>query len=279
MAAEFNPVEIVDGDYSCGLILLCDHARNCMPDEYGALGIDEAQLLRHIAYDIGARNVTVGLARKLGIPAVLTTYSRLLVDPNRGEDDPTVVMKIADGAVIPGNHPIAPSEMERRLRHYYRPYHEAIDRAIDRTFRAGIVPALFSIHSFTKSWRGRARPWQAALLWDRDPRFTHALLGELRAIRDLAIGDNEPYDGALKNDTLYQHGTARGLAHALIEIRQDLIGEARGVVEWVELLAPMLKRVNGLAQLHEISHFGSRTGAVASRKNPAVAAAGSKQGG
>jgi len=263
MAATFDPVEIVPGNNAGGLLLLCDHARNGIPREYGRLGLAEDAFSRHIAYDIGARAVTLGLANRLGAPAMLTTWSRLLIDPNRGEDDPTLVMRISDGAVVPGNHPISEEEIERRLERYHRPYHRAVAARIDAMVAAGKPPAIFSVHSFTPSWKGVRRPWDVALLWDSDPRMTEAMLAELRAVDGLAVGDNEPYDGALRNDTMYRHCTLRGLAHALIEIRQDLISDDTGVARWVELLAPMLARANGLAQLHEVRHFGSRTGPVA----------------
>jgi predicted N-formylglutamate amidohydrolase len=270
MTGEFKPVELIDGDQRKGLVILCDHAANTLPPQYSHLGLKPDQLERHIAYDIGARGVAIGIAHRLGVPAVLSTFSRLLVDPNRGEDDPTVIMKIADGAIVGGNRDITPVEIERRLALYYRPYHDAVTAAINDVFAAGIIPAIFSVHSFTPAWRGRQRPWQVALLWDRDPRFVHALMGELRSDGNMVVGDNEPYDGALKNDTLYRHGTARGLAHALIEVRQDLIAAERGISEWVDRLAPILLRVNGLAHLHEISHFGSRTGEVIQQTNPEI---------
>jgi predicted N-formylglutamate amidohydrolase len=259
----FDPVEVVDGDYKKGLILVCDHASNALPPEYGLLGLGYDQFQRHIAYDIGARNVTLGLAGRLGVPAVMSTYSRLLIDPNRGEDDPTVVMKLSDGAIIRGNHPMDEKELQKRLERYHRPYHRAIDQAIDRGLASGTVPALFSVHSFTDRWRDVARIWEVAVLWDSDARFTRPLLEELRGAGDLIVGDNEPYDGALRNDTMFRHGTARGLAHTLIEIRQDLIRDISGADKWASRLAPMLDRINGITQLHEIRQFGSRTGSVA----------------
>jgi predicted N-formylglutamate amidohydrolase len=266
MVQEFSPVEVVGGDWARGLLLLCDHASNALPPEYGSLGVPACEFARHIAYDIGARDVTLGLARRLGVPAVLSTFSRLLIDPNRGEDDPTMVMRLSDGTVIPGNHPISAGEIERRMLRFHRPYHDAVDGAIDTALRHGVVPAVLSIHSFTPSWKAFRRPWQVALLWDSDPRFTQPLLDALRAHGGLTVGDNEPYDGALRNDTMFRHCTQRGLAHTLIEIRQDLIGHQSGADEWCDLLAPMLKRINGLAQLHTIRHFGSRTGPVEPRE-------------
>ena len=79
------------------------------------------------------------------------------------------------------------------------------------------------------------------VLWDQDDRFAAHLLGALRAQGDLHVGDNEPYSGALEGDTLYTHGTSRGLRHGLIEIRQDLIARQTGVDEWISRLAPILE--------------------------------------
>jgi predicted N-formylglutamate amidohydrolase len=62
------------------------------------------------------------------------------------------------------------------------------------------------------------------------------------------IGDNEPYIGRAEGDTLDVHATGRGLADALIEIRQDLISDAAGVAEWADRLAALLPDiVDGLA--------------------------------
>jgi predicted N-formylglutamate amidohydrolase len=262
MTSPFLPVEEISGDDSGGLLLLCDHARNELPAEYGRLGLPESAFSRHIAYDIGARCVTSGLAAALQAPAVLTTWSRLLIDPNRGEDDPTLVMRISDGAIVPGNHPISPEEIARRLDNYHRPYHRIVANRVDSMMATGNPPAIFSVHSFTPAWKGVRRPWDVAMLWDSDPRLTQALLGELRAVDGLVVGDNEPYDGALRNDTMYRHATVRGLAHGLIEIRQDLIADDAGVRRWVDLLAPMLARINALEQMHAVRHFGSRTDPV-----------------
>ena len=123
---------------------------------------------RHIAYDIGAASVTRALAEALGAPAVMTRYSRLLIDPNRGRDDPTLIMRLSDGAIVPGNRRLDEAERERRLRLYYEPYHRAIDAVIDRCLATGVTPVLLSIHSFTESWKDRPRPWHVGVLWDGD---------------------------------------------------------------------------------------------------------------
>ncbi|MEM8796956.1 MAG: N-formylglutamate amidohydrolase [Pseudomonadota bacterium] len=240
---EFVPFETIEGDRSKGLLIVCDHARSDLPREYGTLGLAYDQLKRHIAYDIGARWVTQNLAEMLGVPAVLSTYSRLLIDPNRGEDDPTLVMRISDGALIDGNARIGPAEVEWRRARFYEPYHLAVAdelRAIEHA--AGIEAAMIlSIHSFTESWRGAWRPWEIAILWDSDPRLPDLLIHELRKGETLTIGDNEPYDGALLNDCMYRHGTSMGRSHALVEIRQDLIADEAGASRWAGVLERAMK--------------------------------------
>ncbi|MGZ5824042.1 MAG: N-formylglutamate amidohydrolase, partial [Hyphomicrobium sp.] len=215
--------EIIPGRSDAGLILICDHAVNALPGAYGTLGLERRELERHIAYDIGALGVTKGIAQALGVPAISTRFSRLLIDPNRGLDDPTLIMRISDGAVVPGNRHLDEVERERRVRAYYEPYHLAIDTMIETCTAAGVPPVLLSIHSFTDNWKGVPRPWDAAILWDRDHRFAVPMLEALRAERGVVVGENEPYDGKLAGDCMWQHGTRRGLAHTIIEVRQDLI--------------------------------------------------------
>jgi predicted N-formylglutamate amidohydrolase len=117
-----------------------------------------------------------------------------------------------------------------------------------------------SLHSFTPFWKSTPRPWHAGVLWDSDPRAAQALIAELRALPDLMTGDNEPYDGALKGDTMYRHCMMTGIPHALLEVRQDLIGDEAGVIEWTDHLAPIFARLNDDAALHTYDVYPSRTG-------------------
>jgi predicted N-formylglutamate amidohydrolase len=259
LSPDKDSVEFIAGG-GAPLLLLCDHASNALPKAYGTLGLPAAELDRHIAYDIGAAAVTRALAQRLGAAALLAGFSRLLIDPNRGPDDPTLVMKLSDGAVIPGNAEADAVEVERRIAAFHAPYHAAIARTIEAMLDRGVRPAILSIHSFTPRWKGIARPWHAAVLWDRDPRLAQPLIAALRAAGGLLVGDNEPYDGALENDTLYRHATARGLPHALIEIRQDLIGDDAGAAHWADRLASVVAPLLDNADLREIKFFGSRAG-------------------
>ena len=241
-----HPVEIIDGDPRRGLLILCDHASNHVPADLDRLGVAEPEFARHIAYDIGSAAVTRGLADGLGVPAVLTTFSRLVIDPNRGRLDPTLVMRLSDGAIVPGNRRIDAAGVAERIRRFYEPYDRAVNAAVAEGEAAGAPPMILTIHSFTPFWRGVGRPWQVGILYDRDERLSRPLIDGLIADpAGLTVGDNAPYGGGLPGDTIDRHATARNLPNALVEIRQDLVAGEEGQAEWAErfarLMRPMLR--------------------------------------
>ncbi len=259
--AVFAPVVAIDGDRSRGMVLVADHARRDLPSDYGDLGLPASEFDRHIAYDIGVEAVIRALAARLAVPAVFAGFSRLLIDPNRGEDDPTLIRQLYDGTIVPANYPLALQERERRLALFYRPYHDAVAKTVALVARESrAAPFIFSIHSFTPVMQGRARPWHAGVLWDRDDRVAKPLIDLLATDPLLTVGDNEPYDGALKGDTMYRHAIVHGFAHALLEIRQDLIADEAGADSWAERLSPIVDAINRRPDIHVAKQFGSRTG-------------------
>lgn len=260
--ASLEPFELLSPEARADFIVLCDHASNALPSGYGTLGLDPAEFRRHIAFDIGAAGVARRLAGHLSAPAVLGRYSRLLIDLNRGEDDPTIVMKLSDGAVIPANRDVDPwrdrAEFERRIAAFHAPYHAEIEKLIARARAENIVPVIVSVHSFTPRWRSFIRPWETGLLWDRDDRMIVPLLTGLRA-QGFTVGDNEPYTGRLKHDCMFRHATVHGLPHVLIEIRQDLIEKEEGQEEWAARYAKHLLDAASAPGLRKVRFFGSHT--------------------
>jgi predicted N-formylglutamate amidohydrolase len=250
--------EIIEGEIASGVLILCDHASNAIPAEFASLGLASAELERHIAYDIGAADVTRRLARELNAPAILSRFSRLLVDPNRGPDDPTLVMRLADGAVVRGNASLDEAGTEARIARFYHPYDKAIGAAIEKSLAAGITPAIISIHSFTPTMHGKARPWHCGLLFDVDDRIAAPLMARLAADRSLVVGQNQPYDGALEGDTLDRHAGKRGLANVLVEIRQDLIAARADAEAWATRLATALRPILADPRVHRIEQHESR---------------------
>ena len=224
-------------------LVTCDHAANTVPDfvNGGCLGISPADLNRHIAYDVGAAGLTTALAEALDGPAILSNFSRLVIDPNRGEDDPTLLMKLYDGTIIPGNRHAGAEELEARKTAMYRPYHAAYAGLAGR--RSDTV--ICAVHSFTPQLRGRPlRPWHVGILYSHlDERLALPLIARLRQEPDLCIGDNEPYSGHLPGDAIDRHALKPGRPNILIELRNDLIGTEAEQIKWAKRLAPILEEV------------------------------------
>jgi predicted N-formylglutamate amidohydrolase len=245
---------VMAGDRTRRILLVADHARNALPEVYGTLGLPASEFERHIGYDIGVEAVVAGLAARLNVPAVLSGFSRLLIDPNRGVDDPTLIMQLSDGAIVPGNARVSAHEREFRLNQFHRPYHTAIDAEIDAMIEMDAPPLLVSIHSFTSAWKGVPRPWHAGLLWEDDRRSSDLFIAALAKDHSLVVGDNEPYAGGLEGDCMNMHAVKRGLPHTLLEIRQDLISDEAGVADWVERLAVAIEEMvanDQIRLLHE----------------------------
>lgn len=241
MSAAMDAFHIIGEGRPGRWLVTCDHASNRVPEGIAPLGISESDMARHIAWDVGALGVALALGELLDSPVIASDFSRLVIDPNRGEDDPTLVMKLYDGSIVPGNRHADAAEVERRLTAYYRPYHAAYARLAGR--RADSV--ICAIHSFTPRLRGRGpRPWHVGILHShRDSRLARPLIARLRAEPDLTVGDNQPYDGHLPGDAIDRHALQPGRANVLIELRQDLIADAQGQEAWAARLAPVLETV------------------------------------
>ena len=242
-----QPFTVVGADRPSRWIVTCDHASNRVPDCLGGdLGIAPADMARHIAYDVGAAGVARRLAERLNARAILSDFSRLVIDPNRGEDDPTLIMKLYDGTIIPANRHVGETETQRRLDAFYRPYHAALTELAARRDDSVIC----AVHSFTPRLNGRApRPWPIGVLYSHlDERLARPLIARLVA-EGLRTGDNEPYLGHLDGDSIDRHALRTGRPNVLIELRNDLIGQEDGQIAWADRLAPILDEVLASSQL------------------------------
>ena len=254
---DLPPFTVINPDGQAPIVLVCDHASNAIPLKLDQLGLGDEQLRQHIAWDIGAAQVTRLLAARLDAPAVLGGYSRLVVDCNRAPGDPTSIVAISDGVLIPGNRALDDAQADARVNEVFWPYHHAITQALAHRWRhgSGQAPALIAIHSFTPGMRGFQRPWHLGVLWNRDPRLAVLLLARFTAEADLRVGDNEPYSGRLVGFTMDTHGGAAGLAHVGIEIRQDLIGDAAGCARWAVVIGDALTVALQDQALFQVRHY------------------------
>jgi predicted N-formylglutamate amidohydrolase len=241
------PFELYNEGEGGRLLLVCDHATNRVPNVLDNLGLSDAELARHIGWDIGAADVTYRLSDRLGAPAVLSCYSRLAIDCNRSLDHSGLILAESDRTPVPGNAGLSEAQRQARVDALFQPYHQAIDDQITRLralCRPDEGPVIVSIHSFTPVFDGAERPWHIGVLWAVDGRLPQPLIARLRKDEALVVGDNQPYSAREGfGHTLETHGDGNGFANALIEFRQDLIDTHHGAEEWAERLAHALQDI------------------------------------
>ena len=237
-----DAVGIENGGGASPFLIVCEHASNFIPASLGTLGLGSGDLTRHIAWDPGALPVSRGLSRALDAALVFSRVSRLVIDCNRPVDAPDLVPAISETTEIPGNRNLSPAQRAERIAVSHTPFHAALDRLIEDRAKRGQETAIVTIHSFTPVYKGMARPWQIGIIHDEDDRLAKPMIGRLQATGGLTVGVNEPYSPADRvYYTLERHARPRGLACAMIEIRNDEIGNESGQREWVERLAGILK--------------------------------------
>jgi predicted N-formylglutamate amidohydrolase len=242
-ADEPPPVTVQNASGGSPLLLVADHAGVASPRALGRLGVAVSEWRRHIAWDIGIAGLAGMVSDALDATLIRQNYSRLVIDCNRPLDAASSIPEISELTPIPGNIGLSDADKAACAQAIFRPYHARIEAEIERRRQAGRPTALIALHSFTPQFKGVARPWHVAILYNRDRRFADRLLDLLRQEGGLVVGDNQPYFVSDATDyTIPVHGERHGLPHALIEIRQDLIAEDNGQQQWAERLVRLLPR-------------------------------------
>ena len=232
---EESPFVAVNDEGRSPFVLVCEHASNTMPKSLGTLGLPESELTRHIAWDIGAEKVGRLLSRLIDAPLLLQRYSRLAYDCNRPPESPDSIPEMSELTAIPGNCKLSAEDRLARAREIYRPFHDGVSAVLDRRAAGGQRSLVVSIHSFTPIYKGKPRSVELGILHDRDTTLSSKLI---KSFPNIDARLNEPYgpkDGVLH--TLNLHGFTRGLQHAMIEIRNDLVSTERGQDEWAQRLS------------------------------------------
>ncbi|HSF94333.1 MAG TPA: N-formylglutamate amidohydrolase [Thermohalobaculum sp.] len=230
-------VTVTNAQGASPCLLVCDHASNRMPPDYGTLGLPDSEMENHTAWDPGALEVARQMSDLLDAPLVATGVSRLVIDCNRAFDAPNLIPDSAEGKPVPGNQGLSPAERARRIAAYHAPFHAAIEGLLASRRFAAVV----SVHSFTPVYFGAARPWHLGLLHDDDARLADVMLARLGGEPGLTLGRNQPYspaDGVYY--TLARHGTSQGRAAVMIEIRNDCLREPDSAGRWAARLAAPL---------------------------------------
>jgi predicted N-formylglutamate amidohydrolase len=240
-ADEPAAVSVVRPHGKSRIVLACDHASRRIPQTLGTLGLSEAELATHIAWDIGAAGVAGALSALLDATLILQGYSRLVIDCNRPPGVPSSIPVLSERTSIPGNLDLTPAAIACRRQEIFEPYHHELRAVLDQRQAEDKTTLLVAVHSFTPVYHGAVRPWHVGLMYRHDARMADTLSRLLRRDGSLTVGDNEPYAISDATDyTLPMHGESRGIAHVGIEIRQDLIASVAGQHAWGQRLAALL---------------------------------------
>lgn len=244
---ELAAVEIREGRGP--FVVVCEHASNVLPRSLGSLGLSAADIDRHIAWDPGAEPIAAGLVDRLGGDLVLQRYSRLAIDCNRSPEMADAIAARSEDTDIPGNIGLDDAQRGARAAAIWRPFHDALERLIDRRLAARRATALVTIHTFTPVYRGIARPWHVGIISSGERSFADAVLAALRREPGLAVGDNEPYSPRDNVDyTIRRHGFDRGIPHVMVEVRNDLAVGKDAEREWTDRLARTIGTFDVAAQ-------------------------------
>src|ERR1700753_1262283 len=157
-------VEVVNrAEPRASVFLTCEHASNRMPPPFRWPDEDAWLADTHWAFDLGAADLSRELARALGVSAVLSRFSRLLVDPNRTQEAADLFRTVADGKPVVLNRGLDDGERARRLA-LANAYHSTIDALL----ASDPAKVVLSVHSFTPLYEGVRRTVEVGVLFDRE---------------------------------------------------------------------------------------------------------------
>lgn len=210
--------EVVRGGDAENLLIICEHASLRLPSPWSWPEEDAWIVGTHWSFDLGAADLARDLARTLSCTAVLSRYTRLLIDPNRDLDSLTLCRGEAEGHAIRLNAAVDDDDRRRRITDYYAPYHRRIERALEAMPQAAIL----SVHTFTPVYEGQVRTVEVGVLFDRHPDLAQDFGREVRR-GGWRTALNEPYSGQAGFAFSPELHAARHQRRCLeLEIRQDL---------------------------------------------------------
>ncbi len=211
-----------DGGGLVRYLVTCEHGGNRVPPRHRALFRGaEGILASHRGWDPGALPLARQLARGLGAPLRFSLTTRLLVDLNRSEGNPSVFSEFS--------RRLPPAEQARLLRLLHRPYRGRVQRlAAEGTPACPLVH--LSVHTFTPVWKGHSRSEGIGVLFD--PRrgleswiATRWIRHLRREAPEVEVAENRPYAGTDDGLTTSLRTLLPGDRYVglELELRQDLV--------------------------------------------------------
>jgi len=259
-------IENQKGKAQC--LIVCDHASNRIPAALGTLGLSKKDREKHIAWDPGTEIIGRYLSEQLDAPAYFATFSRIVVDVNRGANSPECMREVYDHIPVPGNANLSRVQKRQRIDEIFSPYHKNLAAQVQRFLKKKRIPMIISVHSFTPEMDGYRRPWHIGILWNKEDDIALKLVDNLRAQNPtIIIGENEPYSLKAENlskNTIGTHAESRGLPYVIVEFRQDLVKTKRDALKWGKIFLDALTPI--LADPDTYRLYRARAGKPAAQK-------------
>ena len=218
---------------------ICDHASNRIPKKYNNLGLSKEILESHIAWDIGAKRLTLKISKALNTKCFTSNFSRLIIDPNRKITDPDLILKKSFENRISANTNLTPELKQKRLK-FYNSYHQGLEQVLKENIDKNTI--LISIHSFTRIFKQSNRSTEIGLLWNKNISTMLEVKNELIK-NHINVGNNKPYSGFFYNYTLDRHSKQKLNKNLSIEIRNDLICDKKGIKKWCNAIKNSLMKI------------------------------------
>jgi predicted N-formylglutamate amidohydrolase len=222
------------------LLLTCEHGGHSVPARWRPLVRGHRRLLAsHRGWDIGALRVARALARRLDVPLVASTTTRLLIDLNRSLGHRKLFSELTRG--------LPSEERARLLERHWRPHRAEVEGRCERSIAAGRRVLHVAVHSFTPVLDGEVREVDVGLLYDPasrlERRIGRAMQRELaRAFPQMRVRCNQPYRGTSDGLTthLRRRFAAKDYAGIELELNQALLGK-KGEIALLRAVADALR--------------------------------------
>ena len=220
---------------------ICDHASNFIPKKFKNLGLSQKQISSHIAWDIGARDLTLSLSRSTNSCCIIANFSRLLIDLNRDQQDSDIIIRQSTEGKVFGNQNLEKNQLAERL-HFHDIYHFNLRKLIKKKINENKKIKLIAIHSFTKTILNKTRACEIGILWNSRIEKVVSLIKFFQSL-NINVGNNYPYSGFFYNYTLDIHSKENMLTSFCLELRNDLINNKKGIDKWTKILKLALKDI------------------------------------
>jgi predicted N-formylglutamate amidohydrolase len=216
-------VQRVRGRDEVPILILCEHASNAVPEDV-ELGIPQRTLDSHWGWDRWAWDTLQRFAQPLGATTLGARVSRLVIDVNRGADEPTLIRLDAEHLPIPGNMGLSAEAVAARIERFHAPYHAAADAELARLKALhGERLVFLTFHSFTGDYLDEDRDFDVGVLFDAHEELAAGVKRAL-ATKGLRVRLNEPYSGY--RGQIYSaavHGEAHDVPYFEIELNQHVL--------------------------------------------------------